>query len=241
MTTATEIPTPQPMEGPRRRGGYPVWAASEGSVEVRFVGRGPDGSPGEVLRRTEDRPLPVVEARQVHSDRVLEAREGHVGAGDALWTERAGLALSVVTADCVPVVLAVRGGGPVGVVHAGWRGIATGVVARTLEALGAPGREVAAWVGPSIGACCYEVGPAVAEQVTTASGSAPAPLTVEGPRGRPHLDLPGAVAGQLRRAGVVEPRVLVRCTRCDEANLWSYRREGPRGGRNVTYVWRAGG
>ncbi|MFW6175315.1 MAG: laccase domain-containing protein, partial [Acidobacteriota bacterium] len=81
-------------------------------------------------------------------------------------------------------------------------------------------------------------GPEVAERVAAVSGAAPAPLTVEGPRGRPHLDLPGTLAAQLRRAGVREPRVLARCTRCDEAHLWSYRREGPRGGRNVTYAWR---
>lgn len=245
MVTPTEDSRePAPPSGPRWRGGYPVWAASDDGVQVRFVGRGPDGSLGEVLRRVEGRALPVAEARQVHSARVLPAREGNAGPGDALWTDRRGLALSVITADCAPVVLAVRGGGPVAVVHAGWRGIASGIVGRAVNSLGAPASRIAAWVGPAIGACCYEVDSPVADRVTAASGgreattAASAALTVAGPRGRPHLDLPGAVARQLRRAGVLAPCVLVRCTRCDAQNLWSYRREGPRGGRNVTYVWR---
>ena len=215
---------------------------------MRFVGRGEGGTRGEILQRVEGARLPVAAARQVHSDRVVEAREGSCGEADALWTARPGLVLSVITADCVPVVLASTGasvesstgnerstaGGPVAAVHAGWRGLEAGVVLRAVEALPAAPESLISWIGPAIGACCYEVGEEVAARVAAASHPS---VVTPGLRYRPHLDLPGAVRHQLLRAGVPAPRIVVRCTRCDAEALWSYRREGRGAGRNVTYVW----
>ncbi len=226
--------------GPVPEAGYPVWAARAGAVEVRFVGRGAAGSRSEILERIEGRRRPVAAARQIHSDRVLEARPGLCGEGDALWTSRRGLALSVITADCVPVLLArasaepENGPGPVAAIHAGWRGIEAGVVARTVRALGVPPEALTAWIGPSIGACCYEVSDDVAKRVAGASHAA---VVVPGPGERPHLDLPGAVRHQLLQAGIAAPRIVVRCTRCDAETLWSYRREGKGAGRNVAFIW----
>lgn len=205
------------------------------------MGRGPGGrraARAEVLEAVEDRPLPVAGLQQVHSARVVAARPGICGEGDALWTDRPGLALSVVTADCVPVVLAGPGeSGPrVAAVHAGWRGIVAGVVPRTVEALGVAPDAVEAWVGPAIGACCYEVGEEVAAEVAEVAGTGcVVPAAAIG--GRPHLDLPGAVRAQLEEAGVRAPRIVVRCTRCDGERLWSYRRAGKRAGRNHAFVW----
>jgi copper oxidase (laccase) domain-containing protein len=90
-------------------------------------------------------------------------------------------------------------------------------------------------VGPAIGACCYEVGEEVAARVVAASAPE---VAVAGPAGRPHLDLPHAARLQLAAAGVAEVIVLPRCTRCDEENLYSYRREGRRAGRNLAFIWR---
>lgn len=237
-------------------------------VEVRFTGRplealAPVAAGGAVPRSTAGRParpprrrlldalgfggVEVAWARQVHSARVLEAtsaESGGCGEGDALVTDRSGLALSVVTADCVPVLLAgTRPGDPVAAVHAGWRGIAQGVVAATLEWLQGrdldPGRLMA-WIGPAIGPCCYEVGPEVVERVTAAVDVPAASLVHPNPRpGRPnpHLDLTAAVASQLRTAGVEQVETLDLCTRCREDLLWSFRRDGPDGGRNVAFVW----
>lgn len=233
-----ERPFPAPIEGPLMRCGHPVWAASWEGVEVRFVGRGADGTRAEILGRVEEVAPAVAQAKQVHSDRVLPGREGFCGEGDALWTGEAGLALSVITADCVPVLLAARGGGRIAAVHAGWRGIEAGVVARALEALAAPPEEVAAWIGPSIGVCCYEVGEEVAERVAAASDPSVVAPGGRIPGGRPHVDLAGAVRRQLVGAGLPEPRTVVRCTRCDAAALWSYRREGKGAGRNVAFIWR---
>lgn len=232
-----------PIQGPEGIGGHEVWRSRLGDVHVVFAGRGPAGERDEVLKRVAaDAPADLAWARQVHSATVLPARPGPCGDGDALWTSQAGLALSVVTADCVPVVLAGPGGasghGTVAAVHAGWRGLVDGVIAATLRELPGPMSGWTAWIGPAIGVCCYEVGEEVAERVVAVSSSEAA---APGPNGRPHLDLPGVAARQLREAGVGRVLGLVRCTRCDEERLFSYRREGKGGGRNLAFIWKSEG
>lgn len=226
--------TPPPFEGPVHEGGTWLWRARRGDVEVRFTGRGPAHGREEALRAFAPAAPPLAWAKQVHSAVALPARPGACGEGDALFTEKADLALCVATADCVPVLLA----GPKGhaAIHAGWRGIAAGVVPATLEKLQGQLAEWTAWIGPAIGACCYEVGEEVAERVVAASAPE---VAIRGPAGRPHLDLLGAVRLQLAAAGVGEVIVLPRCTRCDEEKLWSWRREGKRAGRNYAFIWRA--
>lgn len=224
------------IEGPVLEGSYWVWRARRGDVEVRFTGRGDldrDAERQEVLRRVEPGAPPVAWAKQIHSARVLPARIGACGEGDALVADADGLALSVITADCVPVLLA----GPRGLaaVHAGWRGIVGGVVAAALEAAGGGGGWTA-WIGPSIGSCCYEVGEDVAEQVRSASGPE---VVLPGPAGRPHLDLIAAVRRQLERAGVEEIVSVPECTRHEPERLYSYRREGKGAGRNMGFIWRS--
>lgn len=220
------------IRGPDSRGGHPVWSDREGGVEVRFVGRGPDASRRRILRAAAGRPLDLAWLEQVHSARVREARPGPCGRGDALVTRRTGLALAVAAADCVPVVVA--GPGRLAAIHAGWRGIADGVVARAVELLGGEASELAAWIGPAIGPCCYEVGDDVAARVADASDLG---VVHPGTRDRPHLDLGAAVESQLRAAGVARVSAVRYCTRCESERLWSYRREGPAAGRNVSFVW----
>lgn len=223
------------IEGPVLQGGYQVWRARRGDVEVRFTGRGdlgPEIERAEVLRRIEPEAPPVAWAKQIHSARVLPAQTGACGEGDALFADSPGLALSVITADCVPIVLA----GPRGLaaIHAGWRGIVGGVVPATLEAAGG-GSGWSAWIGPAIGPCCYEVGEDVAEQVVAVSGPE---VAIPGPAGKPHLDLVAAVRRQLSAAGVEEIHSVADCTRCDSERLYSYRREGKGAGRNMAFIWR---
>lgn len=234
---------------PVLRRGYPVWSDAlergEDRVEILFVGRGPEPRPDrrELLRRlgptASDGPSPGVGwVRQVHSARVRAAEVGACGEGDALVTDRRDLALSVVTADCVPILLASKEpGGGLAAVHAGWRGIAVGILASALGAIGVSPRSLVAWVGPAIGPCCYEVGPDVAEQVATVSTKTavrpnPNPMCTH-----PYLDLQGAIRHQLATAGVAEVRSCDRCTRCHPDELWSYRHEGKRAGRNHAFVW----
>lgn len=173
--------------------------------------------------------------RQVHGAEVLAARAGDCGAGDAMVTVESGLALVVVTADCVPVLLAAPG--KVAAIHAGWRGFVGGVVAAALARFEEPGK-VTAWIGPAIGPCCYEVGEEVAAPVVARSSVA---VRSPGSRGRPHLDLPLAVEIELARHGVVEVRRIACCTACHPRALESFRRDGPAAGRNTSLIWLAGG
>ena len=230
------------MIGPELAGGHWTWRERRGPVEVVFAGRGPAHERDEVLRRVApDAPMDLAMARQVHSATVLPAQAGFCGEGDALWTDRSGMALSVITADCVPVVLAGPGG--IAAVHAGWRGLVHGVIPATLRALPGPLPEWTAWIGPAIGPCCYEVGDDVAAQVVAAVTAgkwdqSPA-VAVPGPSGKPHLDLQAVARRQLETAGIGEVVTLARCTRCDAETLESYRRNGKGAGRNIAFIWRA--
>jgi polyphenol oxidase len=211
--------------------GTPVWRDSASTAEVLFIGR----SRGRNHESALDAVWPgagrvLAEMRQVHSAVVLEGRPGACGEGDAMVSAVPGLALAVVTADCVPVLLAAEE--RVAAIHAGWRGLVAGVIEATLRQFDAPQR-VTAWIGPAIGPCCYEVGVEVADPVVARSSAA---VRVPGARGRPHLDLLLAAAIELERAGVGAIRFLSPCTACHPAVLESYRREGALAGRNRSLI-----
>jgi len=151
---------------------------------------------------------------QRHGSRVNRARSGGVGEeGDALVTNERGLPLLALSADCVPIAIVTTAGEPaLAVVHAGWRGLAAGVVEAAAAALGSGVR--AAMLGPSIGPCCYVVGPEV-------SGRFPARFS----RAR-MFDLRAAAAAALRRGGVgLIERVEV-CTCCNSESYFSHRASG---------------
>lgn len=222
------------IDGPYLSAGHWCWRAAQAGVEARFVGRGPQASDREEIVAAAAPGAPrIAWLEQVHSDRALVAGPGECGEGDALVTRETGLAVSVVTADCVPVLFA--GPGLAGAIHAGWRGLAGGIIDRAVHLAGEDPARLTAWIGPAIGGCCYEVSNEVAESVAAASGRE---ILWQGAGDRPHLDLPGAAARQLRAAGVVSVHVVPRCTRCDAAKLWSYRREGAGAGRNLAVAWR---
>lgn len=213
-------------------GGVAGWRDGSAAAEVLFLGRSADGGRDAGLEIAwGGRERPQSRMRQVHGATVLAARPGECGEGDAQVTAVAGLALAVVTADCVPVLIAA--GDRVAAVHAGWRGFVAGVVAAALDELGDPTHAIA-WIGPAIGPCCYEVGEEVAAPVVARSSAA---VRSAGRRGRPHLDLPLAVEIELARSGVGEIRRLELCTACHPEILESYRRDGTSAGRNRSLIW----
>jgi hypothetical protein len=152
-----------------------------------------------------------------------------VGEADALITDVKGLLIAVRTADCVPILVA--GQGVVAAIHAGWRGLAAGVIPQTIRKLSGAGPFVAA-VGPAIGVSCYEVG----EEVVTGIGClVPEEAFVLRNRIRPHVDLAAAAAYQLRDAGIDNVEVTNICTFSDD-RLWSHRREADQAGRQAGLV-----
>ena len=179
----------------------------------------------------------VVWMNQVHGDHVEivdEPRAEPVDATDALVTGTPGLALAVITADCVPVLMADARAGVIGAAHAGRVGAAEGVVLRTLDAMLAAGAHVAditVLLGLAVSGENYEVPEEMAADVETRlPGSRTTTL-----RGTPALDLRAGIARQLIDAGVTAIDIDPRCTVADPA-LFSHRRGAPTG-RLASLVW----
>jgi hypothetical protein len=167
--------------------------------------------------------------QQIHSAATFVAREpGCAGEGDALVTRTPGVAVSIRTADCFPILVADPETRAVAAIHAGWRGTAAGVVRTSLDRMrsefGTDPRNVFAAIGPGIGACCYEVGLEVARQFgMTEAGK---------------LDLAAENRTQLIAAGVQADRIEVvgGCTFCQPAQFFSWRRDRDRAGRMISFI-----
>ncbi len=182
-------------------------------------------------------PERVVSPYQVHGARVGVVGTAHLGtvqpATDALVTDAPGVPLLMRFADCSPVVLFDPLRRVVGIAHAGWRGVVAGTVASTLRTMqarwGCEPSALWAGIGPTIGPCCYEVGPEVAAAVTAACP--PEAAVVRSVDGRLYLDLPGAVRAQLHAAGVEQVEDSGLCTACHVDEFFSHRAERGRTGR----------
>ncbi len=186
---------------------------------------------------------------QVHGARVERAGAGgrccHHRRGrpeaDGVVADAPGLTLGVLTADCLPVVLAVPGAGAVAVAHAGWRGTVEGVVGATARELcalaGEHPRDLVAALGPCIGRCCYEVGPDVHSSYVRRWGVRPAAKVFEG-RGPWRFDLQEANRRQLLALGVPPSRIaaIPLCTSCRRDLFFSHRRDGRRSGRMLAFA-----
>jgi purine-nucleoside/S-methyl-5'-thioadenosine phosphorylase / adenosine deaminase len=165
--------------------------------------------------------------KQVHGSDVVAAHPSSRNrSADAQWTEEEGPILSVLSADCVLVLL--TGDLRVGVAHAGWRGVLAGVVENAVEAVEAS----AAWLGPAIGPCCFEVGPEVVEEF---SMSCPQAVTDER-----HVDLWVAAEAAARRAGASTVHAARICTSCHPELFFSHRRDQGMTGRQAL-IARLGG
>jgi polyphenol oxidase len=176
-------------------------------------------------------PEALLGLKQVHGDRVITVTEpwetGAGAAADAMVTDRPGVALGIITADCAPVLFADSVAGVIGGAHAGWRGAVGGVLEATLsamEALGANRGRVAAVVGPCIGQDSYEVGPDLRSEVL-ARYPEDARFFAEGRRvERWQFDLAGYCAARLMAWGVGKVAVTGHDTLADESRFFSHRR-----------------
>ena len=172
--------------------------------------------------------LPIVWMEQVHGDRIVDARSANdrVGRCDAIVTDRPGIALAVMVADCIPILMADTQRGVVAAVHAGRNGtlldIAPKTVAHMVAHYGCRVDDIDVWMGPAIGVCCYEVSEQIAKIVAKSRGE-------RYMNGR-YLDLKSLNRDCLIAAGIDAKRVHISdtCTCCDD-NYFSYRREGVTG------------
>jgi len=190
-------------------------------------------------------PERVVRPRQQHGSEIAYADPrgaARPGDADAIVSRVPGLCVAVVTADCVPILLADETGLAVAAVHAGWRGLAQGVIPRAVAALRrqlTPAAALRAVLGPCIGPCCYEIDePVIRALEPRFSAELGRALRGRG-KGRALLDLSALARIDLMRAALAADAIggfPAACTRCDSERFHSYRRDGPRAGRLLHWI-----
>jgi YfiH family protein len=173
--------------------------------------------------------------RQVHGTRVADLDDDAVAQADAAVTGSPGRVAAVLTADCMPLFLCDTGSCRVAVAHAGWRGMAAGVVESALAALGADPSRTIAWMGPAIGPEAFEVGAEVREAFVAADPGAGEAFRSHRP-GKYFADLYGLARRRLERAGVAAIGGGGFCTFREDQRFFSYRRE-KQSGRMGAFIW----
>lgn len=182
-------------------------------------------------------PAEPIWLNQVHGTRVLQA-DAVIGVpdADASYTRHPGVVCTVLTADCLPVLFCARDGSIVAAAHAGWRGLAAGVLETTLAAMQVPPAEVMAWMGAAIGPDAFEVGAEVRE---TFIASHPQSVAAFKPQAQKWLaDIYTLARIRLNAYGVTAVYGGGWCTYTDAARFYSYRRDGVTG-RMATLIWLA--
>jgi len=208
----------------------PDWPAPRGVhtlVTTRSFGDMRKGGEGRAHLRS----LVPAEPRwltQVHGIEVLDLDAASAAApeppADAAITRRRGTPCAALVADCMPVLFASRAGDLIGVAHAGWRGLAAGVIEATLEAMNLPAGEVLAWLGPAIGARAYEVGAEVYDAFVARDPAAQAAFLPSRP-GHWRLDLYAIARQRLSARGVRQVWGGDFCTHGEPGRFFSWRRE----------------
>lgn len=189
-------------------------------------------------------PASPVWLRQVHGRDVVQVDDANVAAlraaparADAMVTRCHDVVLAVRAADCVPVLFAARESPVVGAAHAGWRGLASGVLEATVAAMQVPPASIVAWLGPAIGAQAFEVGADVVAAFCVADARAPGHFT-ERANGKWLADLHALARQRLALAGVVDVSAMDACTHTDAARFFSFRRDGATG-RMAALIWQS--
>lgn len=190
-----------------------------------------------LVREALDLPAEPEWLEQVHGNTVAVLPRAAARPADAAVTFTPGQVCAVMVADCLPVIFAGRAGDRVGIAHAGWRGLAGGVLEATVAALGGEPRALVAWLGPAIGPAAFEVGPEVRAAFVAQDPGAAADFRA-GREGRWHADLPALARRRLAVLGVGDVRGDSPCTHADPDRFYSYRRDGVTG-RMAALAWLA--
>jgi YfiH family protein len=229
-----------------RAGGVSVGARA--TLDLGPARLGPDDDAAGIAenRRRVAAHLPAapIWLHQVHGAGVVVVDPANAAAlraapptADAAVTRATSIVLCVRTADCLPVLLADRAGHVVGIAHAGWRGLAAGVIESTLAAMAVPPDQVRAWIGPGIGPRAFEVG----RDVLAAFGAETGPAAdhfVQRSDDKWMADLPALAQMRLDRAGVGDVVLSGACTYSDADRFFSFRRERDTG-RMGAFIWLA--
>lgn len=173
--------------------------------------------------------------KQVHGIVVVQADPGLVPTADASWTSTPGIACTAMTADCLPALFCDRAGTRVAAAHAGWRGLAAGVLEATLDSLAVPPQDVLVWLGPAIGPQAFEVGPEVRETFVEQLPETANAFVPSHNAGRFMADIYELARLRLAARGVTAVYGGGFCTVTDP-RFFSYRRS-PRTGRFASLVW----
>lgn len=200
---------------------------------------GDDPARVEVARRHVHKRLavdhPPTWLEQVHGERIIRAGDGDVRA-DGVWTPEAGWPCAVLTADCLPVLLARVDGSAVAAVHAGWRGLHAGILTRAVETLAPLGQPLAAWLGPAISAAAYQVGDELHRAFLSLGPEYKQAFQRDGQPGHWRFSLIHAASLALNAAGVHDIAGGDHCTASDPVHFYSYRAEGQTG-RFASLIW----
>ena len=185
--------------------------------------------------------------RQVHGTGVFRATAAgqplpaaEEPVADAAVTDVPGVVLAILTADCLPVVLAGADGSEIAAAHAGWRGLADGMLEATVAAMRAPPAQLRAWLGPAAGPQAYEIGEDVYQAFVAADAAAASAFVATRP-GHWRVDLYALARQRLQRAGLIPAAIHggQHCTISEPQHFFSHRRDR-RSGRIATLVWMAG-
>ncbi len=231
-------------EGGLSSGPFGLAGGQPGGLNLgEHVGDDPDAVRGNRARLAAVLPAPVNWLHQVHGTRVFRATAGIATdpppEADAAVTAQAGVVLAVMTADCLPILLADAQGTVVGIAHAGWRGLAAGVAEATVDAMRGwlpPARPLVAWLGPAIGPGAFEVGEEVRAAFCDVDAAASEAFVPAAGGGKWLADLYRLARLRLARCGVEAVHGGGRCTVSDPQRFYSHRRDG-RSGRMVSLIW----
>lgn len=207
-------------------------------------GPGSDDDPAHVVENRARALNPLSETadliglHQIHSNIVHIIDAPLRLEGDGFVTNRPGLALSILTADCAPLLFADPQAGVIGAAHAGWKGAATGIIENTVQKmcdLGAERSRITAAIGPCIAQPSYEVGPEFYDKINDSRF-----FTPSNKNGHHQFDLPGYILAQLHKSGLTKIDHIARDTYCQEQDFFSYRRTTHRGendyGRQISII-----
>lgn len=219
---------------------WPAPPSVRAVVTTRTFGDMRAGGAGRARVR-EIAPAEPLWLRQVHGCGVVRADEvadaGEAPGADAATSRRPTRVCAVLTADCLPVLLAARAGDVVGVAHAGWRGLAAGVIEATVRAMTSEPSQLVAWLGPAISARAYEVGADVREAFLERDAQAAAAFAPSRP-GHWWLDLYAVARQRLRASGVARVAGGAFCTHGQAERFFSWRRERE-AARMAALIWLA--